>query len=257
MDYEGKYFPDEDDGRQSKTGKTVKKIFKYLIYGISFLVYAILIYRIIATSDLDLVEQMIFTSETRAEAERLGDDFDLYYVFPETFMNNDATIQIKNCYYAAAQGEYELGTRYSSEITGDNMETELLYTLTDSRDNEYPLVNRVRDTKDKYVFERLCFSNVAFDLSENVTNRGEDFSQEYSRLYEEGLALAVSDADAEDFAEDYADSATEGTVYTLRIYRPGTEAPIFSTEVYSNNFYISEEKYDSPDSKYLKGAAAQ
>ena len=62
MDYEGKYFPDEDDGRQSKTGKTVKKIFKYLIYGISFLVYAILIYRIIATSDLDLVEQMIFTS---------------------------------------------------------------------------------------------------------------------------------------------------------------------------------------------------
>ena len=94
-------------------------------------------------------------------------------------------------------------------------------------------------------------------MSENVTNRGEDFSQEYSRLYEEGLALAVSDADAEDFAEDYADSATEGTVYTLRIYRPGTKAPIFSTEVYSNNFYISEEKYDSPDSKYLKGTAAQ
>ena len=31
MDYEGKYFPDEDDGRQSKSGKIVKKIFKYLI----------------------------------------------------------------------------------------------------------------------------------------------------------------------------------------------------------------------------------
>lgn len=82
MDYEGKYFPDEDDGRQSKSGKIVKKIFKYLIYGISFLVYAILIYRIIATSDLDLVEQMIFTAETRSEAGQAGDGFALYTVFP-------------------------------------------------------------------------------------------------------------------------------------------------------------------------------
>ena len=83
MDYEGKYFPDEDDGRQSKSGKIVKKIFKYLIYGISFLVYAILIYRIIATSDLDLVEQMIFTAETRSEAGQAGDGFALCNVFPE------------------------------------------------------------------------------------------------------------------------------------------------------------------------------
>lgn len=70
MDYEGKYFPDEDDGRQSKSGKIVKKIFKYLIYGISFLVYAILIYRIIATSDLDLVEQMIFTPKRGPKPDR-------------------------------------------------------------------------------------------------------------------------------------------------------------------------------------------
>lgn len=78
----------------------------------------------------------------------------------------------------------------------------------------------MRGTKDKYVFERICFGDVAFDLSENVTNRGEDFSQEYSRLYEEGLALAESRGDT-DFAEEYADSATAGTVYTLRIYLPG------------------------------------
>ena len=114
----------------------------------------------------------------------------------------------------------------------------------------------MRGTKDKYVFERICFGDVAFDLSENVTNRGEDFSQEYSRLYEEGLALAESRGDT-DFAEEYADSATAGTVYTLRIYLPGVNYPIFSTEVYSNNFYIAEEDYEAPDDKYLKGDAAQ
>ena len=97
---------------------------------------------------------------------------------------------------------------------------------------------------------------MAFDLSENVTNRGEDFSQEYSRLYEEGLALAESRGDT-DFAEEYADSATAGTVYTLRIYLPGVDYPLFSTEVYSNNFYIAEEDYEAPDDKYLKGDAAQ
>lgn len=256
MDYEGKYFPDEDDGRQSKSGKIVKKIFKYLIYGISFLVYAILIYRIIATSDLDLVEQMIFTAETRSEAGQAGGDFALYTVFPEEFMNDDGTIQLKNCYYASEQGEFELGVRYSSKAAGGDGSTELLYTLTDSKGNEYPLVNRVRGTKDKYVFERICFGDVAFDLSENVTNRGEDFSQEYSRLYEEGLALAESRGDT-DFAEEYADSATAGTVYTLRIYLPGVDYPLFSTEVYSNNFYIAEEDYEAPDDKYLKEDAVQ
>ena len=36
-----------------------------------------------------------------------------------------------------------------------------------------------------------------------------------------------------------------------------THLPLFSTEVYSNNFYIAEEDYEAPDDKYLKGDAAQ
>lgn len=92
----------------------------------------------------------------------------------------------------------------------------------------------MRGTKDKYVFERICFGDVAFDLSENVTNRGEDFSQEYSRLYEEGLALAESRGDT-DFAEEYADSATAGTVYTCASICPGwtirSSAPRFTATI--------------------------
>ncbi|MFR5864466.1 MAG: hypothetical protein ACLUFV_04420 [Acutalibacteraceae bacterium] len=113
----------------------------------------------------------------------------------------------------------------------------------------------MRGTKDKYVFERICFGDVAFDLSENVTNRARTFRRNIPVCTRRGWRWP--NRGDTDFAEEYADSATAGTVYTLRIYLPGVDYPIFSTEVYSNNFYIAEEDYEAPDDKYLKGDAAQ
>lgn len=251
MDYEGKYFPDEDEDEkeQSKGGKIFKKTIRYIVYGISFLVYAIFIYRIIVSSDLDLIEQMIFTAETRSAAAEQGDGFELYDVFPHEFMNEDGSIQISDCYYAAGCSQYELGIKYNNRLTGGSSEEELFYTLTDSEGNEYELVSRVRDIKDKYVYERICFEGMTFDLDMNLVNRTEEYSDEYSMLYEEGLAMAESDA--EEFAEEYAESALAGTVYTLSIYRADEETLMFSTDVYSNNFYISEAEYESPDSEYV------
>ena len=57
MDYQGNYFPEDEDERRSVTYKRVKGFFKWTMYGISFVVYALLFYFIFVNRDPALLEK--------------------------------------------------------------------------------------------------------------------------------------------------------------------------------------------------------
>ena len=255
MDYEGKFFPDEEHPvfPPSKTAKKIKKIGKYTLYGISALVYILFMWRIFSSSDTALMEQMIFTPETRSVAAEKGKNFEVVQIYPPIFMSENGNIELKNAYYAPETGEAEFGVRYPDKVTGNSGEVYFHYVLKDTRGNEYPVVNRVRESRNNYIFERVTFGGLEFDFTDNIVNRPVDFSADYSALMNEGF-YQTSSGDPDD-EETIKSALLKGPVYTVYIYSSDGELKntVFSTEFYSNDVYISDKKYEAPNEKYTSG----
>ena len=195
MDYQGNYFPEEHDENESKVFRNVKRIFKWSMYGISFIVYGILIFLLFINRDSDILETNYMT-DVRGMSDVDGNDIDLYRINTRIFMNELGSLQLYNVDYAHEYGLIEIGVKFNVNkllnpdhdervdaflnnnesydtgldyfISSDEDYTNALdYILTDSNGNTYKLVNKVNDSGGKYGFARICFEGISLDLKSN------------------------------------------------------------------------------------------
>ena len=181
MDYQGNYFPDDIDERESKTYKVVKGIFKWTMYAISFVIYIIVFIILIMNRDSKILEKNYMTDISQLESVE-EDSIKLYRIHCPTFMNDKGSLQIFNVDYADDYGIIEMGIKFNPKnlITESqqeyfnnevkNMEDYdgfIEYRLTDSEGNEYPIVNKITDKHGRYGFARICFSGLDIDLDSN------------------------------------------------------------------------------------------
>ena len=167
MDYQGNYFKEEHDERESKTYRVVKGIFKWTMYAISFLIYGIIFYMIFANRDSKILKNMYFTDEAIQQAAEMGDAYNVYQVNPKEFMNGNGTFQIYNVYYAEDSNLLEIGIKFNKKKLCENDASKMTVTLKDSEGNVYTPVNILKDEHGKYGFLRICYGNINLNLSQN------------------------------------------------------------------------------------------
>lgn len=248
---------------ESKTHKRIKYTFRYLLYGISFIIWGGIFFLIFSTNDPGMFNDMYFTSEAHAIAESNPDSFTVYNIQPTVDMNKLGTIQLDNIYYADTVDELEIGVMFNlDKITGGKLDDALVFLLTDSDGNYYKAVNLVTDSNQRYGYARVCFDKVALDVESNKYYNyivSYDFESEYAAMF-------VSDTSKET-SEEAEEKA--GTTYTLGIYSydkimkkdyatlsdgivnvdyarflddPVTEIDTF--KIYNNNIVITEEDFE-------------
>lgn len=167
MDYQGNYFPEEHDENESKIYRIVKKIFKWTMYGISFVIYALIFYILIINRDSKIIETNYFS-----ELPQIGnvdtETMELYRINSRVFMNEDGSIQLHNIDYSDEYGLLEIGVKFNANKLTDGDHGDCLnYILTDSDGNTYPCVYLKTDSGGRYGFSRLCFTGIDFDLDSN------------------------------------------------------------------------------------------
>lgn len=279
MDFEGKHFPDEEDVNKpepSKASKIIKRTFKWLFFGIVVFVWILTLASIILRSDNKLVDTPVLSAQARAEYTLNKDEFSLWRVFTQKYMDYSGTVQLKKNVYCATANELEIGVRVSAKLTDGNVNEKLFYVLKDSKGNQYPVVNRTGNTKDiqlggivqfQYIFERISFGDIYLSLDDNIINREESINiSEIAQSLENDLSSPFDVSGPED---NFDTLLSAGTSYTLEIYRyvqykgngeSGFETDengnkverklIFSTVVYDNNTNIKEIEFEMPSSKY-------
>lgn len=167
MDYQGNYFPEEQDENASKSYRVVKNIFKWTMYGLSFVLYAVLFYILIVNSDSDILETN-YLKDIKQYENIDTENVELYRINTKVFMNEEGSLQLYNVDYANEHNLLEIGVKFNAKkLTDGNQGDCLNYTLTDSNGNTYPLVNIVTDSGGRYGFSRICFANVDIDLNSN------------------------------------------------------------------------------------------
>ncbi len=196
MDYEGRYFPKDDEReakeKSSKAGWIIRKVFKYIFWGICALVWGVIMYRIFTSGDAAIYKKMFFSESAVSLAEQIGDDFTVYDVQVASTMNKNGTIQTRFIYYAEDAEDFEIGLKYRMNAFTGNTDESLPFTfmLTDESGNEYELSNTVFDVKNNYGFARLCFSGVDIDISENCyIYDGSDWSAGTPQVNNDGYVL--------------------------------------------------------------------
>ena len=167
MDYQGNYFPEEQDENESKVYRNVKRVFKWCLYGTSFVVYAILIFLLFVNRNSDILETNYMT-ELSGMNEVDGDDIELYRINTRIFMNELGSLQLYSVDYAPEYGLLEVGVKFNAKkLTNEDYGDCLDYILTDSEGNSYKLVNKKTDSGGRYGFSRICFEGLDIDFKSN------------------------------------------------------------------------------------------
>ncbi len=214
MDYKGNYFPEEEDENASKTYRVVKGIFKWTMYGISFLLYALIFVLIFINRDSKILEKNYM-----ADLDQLNEvdveAIEMYELHTKVFMNEDGSIQVYDVNYAEDYGMLEIGVKFNAKkhTNGDRGNC-LNYTLTDSDGKTYELVNSVFDEGGRYGFARICFSSLKIDLNSN--------DQRY---------------------EDKTKPRTD-TSYKLTVSRKNDGAILYEFNIYDNTTPFSSTDYE-------------
>ncbi len=167
MDYQGNYFPDEPDENQSKVYKNIKGFFKWTMYGISFVIYALIFFILFINRDSKILEKNYI--HTLPEFEDLDtDDLEQYRINTITFMNDDGSIQLYNVDYFDDLGVMEIGIKYNAKKNTDGVKTEALeYILSDYNGNEFPIINCEEHGRGRYGFARIAFNGIDINLDSN------------------------------------------------------------------------------------------
>lgn len=164
MDYEGNYFPDDDE-EVSKSKKITKKVLRYSLLGLVAVVYIVVFAVLLNNCEPDMYESYVFSPEANSLYSEDPDGFAVYEVFPTTFMNYDGSVQISGVAYAHSANELELGIKYNSRLKSDGLPR---FVLTDTNGNVYESVVTASDTQGRYEYLRLSFKGVDLPLDENV-----------------------------------------------------------------------------------------
>ncbi len=181
MDYQGNYFPEDHDERESKIYKVVKGTFKWTMYGISFILYAVIFFLLFVNRDSKILEKNYMGDLPQLESVE-EETVKLYRIHCPTFMNDEGSLQVFNVDYAEDYGIIELGLKFNPKNLVDSDQQDyfdnevkkmddydgfIKYTLTDSEGNEYPIINKVTDKHGRYGFARICFGGIDIDLDSN------------------------------------------------------------------------------------------
>ena len=215
MDYQGNYFPKDKDENESKTYKTVKGIVKWTMYGISFVIYALIFYILIVNRDSDILEKNFIK-------DVVGTDINtetsvLYQINTRVFMNDDGALQTVNVNYSDEYNIPEVGIKYNArKLTDGYNENSLDYVLYDSEGKSYPLVNVVEDHSRRYGFSRLCFSEIDIDLDSNDLR----------------------------YDTEKPDKPRTGITYYLDVVRKSDNSKLFTFEIYINKTTFSKTEYN-------------
>lgn len=227
MDIEGKYFPDEEDEHSSKTGKKIGKIIFRILAISSAIVYIICFARIFSSCDSSMLDDVTFSQKALEIYYENPQDFEVYKVNTKDFMEYYGTITLSDIYYAKTAGELEIGIKYNTKITDAEKqnvsmassvqldEFPLVYSLVDHKGNEYEICNRINDKQGSYKFERVSFSGLKIDFTNNYLNTNEYFASGEDVYYE-------------------TEESEGGEKYTLKIYNPVTKETK-SFVIYDNN----------------------
>ena len=167
MDYQGNYFPDDHDENESKIYRTVKRIFKWTMYGISLLIYIILFVVLIANKDSGILEKNYFTDiEEYKDVDK--DEMSLYNIHTRIFMNDDGSLQLHDIDYSDKYCLLEIGVKFNAKkVTDGEYGDSLNFELKDEKGNIYPVINIVTDKNGRYGFYRVCFSGIDIDINSN------------------------------------------------------------------------------------------
>ena len=99
----------------------------------------------------------------------------------------------------------------------------MIYRLYDQKGNEFNVCNRINTSKGSYKFERVCFSGVKIDFTENYLNVSEALVSGEDIYFE-------------------TDETSKGQKYTLEIINPILEKSD-KFVIYDNNTSYKEIKY--------------
>ena len=225
MDYQGNYFPDEHDENESKIYRTVKGIFKWTMYGISFVLYAIVIFLMITNRDRKILERNYMLQNTDIETQ----DVLMYKINTRIFMNDDGSLTVYNVDYAPEHKLVEIGIKYNAKkLTNGDYGDCLDYILEDSNGNKYKLVNKELDNGGRYGFSRICFEGLDIDLSSNDLRFNE-------YLYG-SVRPAISKSDVFLNRTDIS--------YSLSVVRKTDGELLYKFNLYDNSTTFSTTEYD-------------
>ena len=228
MDYQGNYFPEEQDENESKIYRTVKGIFKWTMYGISFVVYGIILFLIFINRDSKILETNYMAELDEVNAVDT-DDIELYRMNTKIFMNDDGSLQLHNVDYSDEYGILELGIKFNAKKLTDGVyEDSLIYVLEDSNGNKYEEVNSVSDRGGRYGFERVCFRGVKISLDSN------DLRFNNTLYGAVKPALTVSNAEI----------IRDKTKFTLSVYHASDNELIFKFDLYDNSVTFHHTEYE-------------
>ena len=224
MDYQGNYFPEEHDENESKVYRTVKGTFKWTMYGISFVIYAIIIYLMIANKDSKILEKNYMPDNSIDT-----DEVELYRINTKVFMNEDGSLQLFNVDYYDEYGFVEIGVKFNAKkLTEKNYGDCLDYVLTDSNGNTYNLVNKVLDSGGRYGFMRICFEGVEIDLESNDLR----YNNALSASFKPPVASA---------GEKFIRSEVS---YNLAIYRKSDGELLYDFKLYDNTVTFNRTDFN-------------
>ncbi len=227
MDIEGKHFPDEEDEHSSKIGKRIGKIGFRVLVICSALVYIVCFARIFSSCDAPLLEEITFSDKAVQKYNESPSDFVVYKINTRDFMEYYGTITLSDVFYAETAGELEIGIKYNTKITDAEKqnvsvdsettlsEFPLVYKLTDQKGNEYQICNRINTEKGSYKFERVSFSGLKIDFTNNYLNKGEYYASGEGIYFE-------------------TEESVGGEKYVLEIYNSVTKETK-SFVIYDNN----------------------
>lgn len=167
MDYQGNYFPEEKDENESKVYRIIKGIFKWTMYSLSFIVYAILFTVLFINRDSKILEKNYMASLPVMENVDT-DSLELFRINTKVFMNEDGSMQLHNVDYSDEYGVMEIGVKFNAKKLTDNDRGDCLnYVLSDAKGNTYNLEKIVTDSGGRYGFARICFTGLDIDLDSN------------------------------------------------------------------------------------------
>lgn len=228
MDYQGNYFPEDHDENESKTYRKIKGVFKWTMYGISFLLYAVIIIMLFVNRNSGILETNYMSSVVDFK-ESDYDDVKLFRINAKDFMNDLGSLQLYNIDYSQDYSLLEIGVKYNvKKILNSDENENLVYVLKDSDGNTYDLVNTVIDSRGRYGFARLCFKNVNIDLDSNDLR--------YNMAQSGALVPAVPSADAL--------CKRSNVSYQFLILSPSGET-IHKFTIYDNSVTFNSTEYEN------------
>ncbi len=214
MDYQGNYFPDEQGEPIPKPLRIVKGIFKWTMYGISFIIYILIFCMLIFNRDSKILEKnyMAELDEFQSDAEST----ELYRINTKIFMNEDGSLQLHNVDYSDEFGIIEIGIKYNAKkLTDNNKKDALTFSLTDTNGNEYQLAKIVSDSGGRYGFSRVSFIGIDIDLDSNDLR------------YDPKSGVSRTN-----------------TLYKLNVYRKSDGQLLYEFDLYDNSVTFTRTEYN-------------